>query len=97
MALPKIDFDQNDHDHFDHDTGASKFGFGRKMCHMVPGTLLHGGNYKSANLRSCKKPTICRMDGDEGQVPLCCNATHSQGVFSVCLCVILSVCCDKVA
>ena len=22
MALPKIDFDQNDHDHFDHDTGA---------------------------------------------------------------------------
>ena len=21
MALPKIDFDQNDHDHFDHDTG----------------------------------------------------------------------------
>ena len=98
MALPKIDFDQNDHDHFDHDTGAaaSKFGFGRKMCHMVPGTLLHGGNYKSANLRSCKKPTICRMDGDGG-TPLCCNATHSQGVFSVCLCVILSVYYDKVA
>ena len=22
MALPKIDFDQNDHDHFDHDAGA---------------------------------------------------------------------------
>ena len=22
MAFPKIDFDQNDHDHFDHDTGA---------------------------------------------------------------------------
>ena len=66
IAFPKIDFDQNDHDHFDHDTGAaaSKFGFGRKMCHMVPGTLLHGGNNKSANLRSCKKPTICRMDGD---------------------------------
>jgi len=21
MALPKIDFDQNDHDHFDHDAG----------------------------------------------------------------------------
>ena len=21
MALPKIDFDQNDHDHFDHDDG----------------------------------------------------------------------------
>ena len=72
-------------------SAASKFGFGRKMCHMVPGTLLHGGNYKSANLRSCKKPTICRMDGEGIGTTLLQRHTLAGSLFGVLVCHIVGL------
>ena len=101
MALPKIDFDQNDHDHFDHDTGAVQphrnLDSGEKCVTWCQARCYMGEITRAQICALVKNLLSAEWMVMEGQAPLCCNATHSQGVFSVCLCVILSVCCDKVA
>ena len=96
MALPKIDFDQNDHDHFDHDTGAVQphrnLDSGEKCVTWCQARCYMGENYKSANLRSCKKPTICRMDGDGGiGTTLLQRHTLAGSLFGVLVCHIVGL------
>ena len=100
MALPKIDFDQNDHDHFDHDTGAVQphrnLDSGEK-CVTWCQARCYMGEITRAQICALVKNLLSAewMVMGIGTTLLQCHTL--AGSLSVCLCVILSVCCDKVA
>ena len=60
MAFPKIDFDQNDHDHFDHDTGAVQhrnLDSGEKCvtwCHFVATPHTRRESFRCACVSYCR-------------------------------------------